>query len=334
MESKVQISSCPDSRCTADGWRRPLGGSAATTAAQLPPVVALGKFDALHKGHQALAIAAAHLGGHPWLISFSGMAAVLGWPRRLPLVAPCDRDRVLRRWAASCRGLVPRECAIPFTEVRTMSPEAFVALLAEELRVAGVVVGANYRFGYRAAGDAGLLQRLGPQYGMQVRVLDLVGSYCGSLSEGELGPGCFPPPEEGAGAGATVSSSRIREELAAGGMVQVEECLGRPYRLVASMAGASATQKLGGPALRLPSDTFLNQPPGPGHYQVAVGCCEASGCTLACPGDDGGAAPWQQGQLVIDESGLTLGGVAVGEEWREQGGLLVMDFLGNKEEMV
>ena len=49
-----------------------------------------------------------------------------------------------------------------------MSPEAFVQLLAEELRVAGVVVGANYRFGYRAAGDAALLQRLGPQYGMQV----------------------------------------------------------------------------------------------------------------------------------------------------------------------
>jgi hypothetical protein len=70
-----------------------------------------------HKGHQALAIAAAHLGGYPWLVSFSGMAEVLGWPRRLPLVAPCDRERVLRSWAASCRGQAPRECAIPFAEV-------------------------------------------------------------------------------------------------------------------------------------------------------------------------------------------------------------------------
>jgi phosphopantetheine adenylyltransferase len=62
-------------------------------------VLALGKFDALHKGHQALAAAALQLGGSPVLLSFSGMAAVLGWPQRKPLVAPCDRPRVLQLWA-------------------------------------------------------------------------------------------------------------------------------------------------------------------------------------------------------------------------------------------
>lgn len=150
------------------------------------------------------------------------MAEVLGWPARLPLVAPCDRPRVLRSWAAACGGQVPRECSIPLSEVRllpmqcsavlrfanpaaskhwhawagvlhacwaacppallsitccalmprpqvrSMSPEAFVELLAAELHVAGVVVGSNYRFGYRAAGTAELLQQLGPQHGMQV----------------------------------------------------------------------------------------------------------------------------------------------------------------------
>lgn len=63
------------------------------------PVLALGKFDALHKGHQALAAAALQLGGTPVLLSFSGMAAVLGWGPRKPLVAPCDRPRVLHLWA-------------------------------------------------------------------------------------------------------------------------------------------------------------------------------------------------------------------------------------------
>lgn len=63
------------------------------------PVLALGKFDALHKGHQALAAAALELGGTPVLLSFSGMAAVLGWAPRKPLVAPCDRPRVLNLWA-------------------------------------------------------------------------------------------------------------------------------------------------------------------------------------------------------------------------------------------
>jgi hypothetical protein len=62
-------------------------------------VLALGKFDALHKGHQALAAAALQLGGTPVLLSFSGMAAVLGWAPRKPLVAPCDRPRVLDLWA-------------------------------------------------------------------------------------------------------------------------------------------------------------------------------------------------------------------------------------------
>jgi hypothetical protein len=80
-------------------------------------VVALGKFDALHKGHRALAAAAAQLGGAPWLVSFSGIAEVLGWPARLPLVARCDRQRVLATWGLHCQGHVPRECAIPFAEV-------------------------------------------------------------------------------------------------------------------------------------------------------------------------------------------------------------------------
>lgn len=55
-----------------------------------------------------------------------------------------------------------------------MSPEAFVELLAKELQVAGVVVGSNYRFGYRAAGTTELLQQLGPQHRMRVQVLGLV----------------------------------------------------------------------------------------------------------------------------------------------------------------
>lgn len=79
--------------------------------------MALGKFDALHRGHRALAAAAAALGGAPWMVSFSGMAEVLGWPARLPLVAPCDRQRVLDSWAPHCRGRQPRECEIPFAEV-------------------------------------------------------------------------------------------------------------------------------------------------------------------------------------------------------------------------
>jgi FAD synthase len=65
-------------------------------------VVALGKFDAMHRGHRMLASQASRMGAQPVLLSFSGMAEVLGWPQRMPLVATCDRPRVLRSWAPFC----------------------------------------------------------------------------------------------------------------------------------------------------------------------------------------------------------------------------------------
>lgn len=56
-------------------------------------MVALGKFDAMHRGHALLASRAAQMGA-PHLMSFSGMAEVLGWESKLPVVAACDRPRV------------------------------------------------------------------------------------------------------------------------------------------------------------------------------------------------------------------------------------------------
>ncbi|KXZ54328.1 hypothetical protein GPECTOR_5g411 [Gonium pectorale] len=115
------------------------------------------------------------------------MAAVLGWPDRLPLTAPQDRWRVLAGWSAACQAhangsgsttavepLPPRLRTLPFSLIRGMSPEEFVALLARDLGAAGVVAGRNYRFGFKAAGDADALLRLGHKYGMRVRIVDLV----------------------------------------------------------------------------------------------------------------------------------------------------------------
>ena len=88
--------------------------------------------------HRMLAKRAAELGGQPWLVSFSGMADVLGWPKRPPLVAEEDRGDVLASWAEQCGGLVPCQRFIPFAEVRSLSPEDFVRVLAE-----GVMVSAS-----------------------------------------------------------------------------------------------------------------------------------------------------------------------------------------------
>ena len=101
----------------------------------------------MHQGHRLLAQQAASSGAYPFLLSFSGMAEVLGWPARLPLVAPSDRARVLALWSPFCQGRQPRQRFIPFQMVRSLSPERFVQALVEDLQVAGVVVGQNYRFG-------------------------------------------------------------------------------------------------------------------------------------------------------------------------------------------
>ena len=177
-----------------------------------------------------------------------------------------------------------------------MSPEAFVELLARELRVAGVVVGANYRFGYRAAGTAQLLQQLAPQHGLRVRVLGLVGG-------------------EGAGGERAVSSSHVRTCLAGGELADVAAALGRPYRLVVRPgAGASASSSSssgsssGGSSrssstLWLPAAALENQPPGPGAYEVTV---SLMGSSEAAAGGGAEAAPPCRARLVVDGDALTL----------------------------
>lgn len=110
-------------------------------------MVALGKFDAMHIGHRALAETAAAMGGQPWLISFSGMAEVLKWEPRLPIVPLCERWSVLESWAPYCGNSTPRMRYLPFKEIRSMSPEDFVEVLARKLCATGIVAGSNYRFG-------------------------------------------------------------------------------------------------------------------------------------------------------------------------------------------
>lgn len=86
---------------------------------------------------RSLAIEAALMGGTPWLISFSGMAEVLGWPSRAPIIADCQRAQVLESWTSYCGGITPHYRALPFAEVRSMQPKDFVSLLANDLEVSG-----------------------------------------------------------------------------------------------------------------------------------------------------------------------------------------------------
>lgn len=62
-------------------------------------------------------------------------------PNRAPIVAKCDRKRVLSSWVPYCCNMVPEEFQVEFSSVRHLSPRQFVEKLSKELRVRGVVAG-------------------------------------------------------------------------------------------------------------------------------------------------------------------------------------------------
>jgi len=99
---------------------------------------------------------------------------------------------------------------LPFTlEFSRLSPDEFVRIvLAERLHAAVVVVGEDFRFGFRAAGDVSLLAQLGEKYDFTVEGVPL-------LMTG----------------GATDSSTYIRQRLDAGDVAGAAAALGRPHRV-------------------------------------------------------------------------------------------------------
>eukprot|EP00850_Spirogloea_muscicola_P012869 SM000085S23219 [mRNA] locus=s85:142896:144610:- [translate_table: standard] len=231
--------------------------------------VALGKFDALHVGHRALAAQAAARGS-PVLLSFAGMAEVLGWEPRLPLVASCDRIRIMDLWAHHCGGQSPQEVSLEFRNVRSLSPRDFVRLLAEDLQVAGVVAGLNYRFGYKAAGDVSQLRGLCQEFGLTVDIVEPVMDKSREAESGYI--------SDGSDAG-QVSSTRVRRALHHGDVDHVAWLLGRRHRLFVSLAkvqelkgGATSSDILNNcgvcfdQTLTLGASSPLNQSPGAGSY--------------------------------------------------------------------
>jgi riboflavin kinase/FMN adenylyltransferase len=177
-------------------------------------VVTIGMFDGVHLGHQAVirrAVArAAELRLPAVLITFE--------PHPFAVLRPGSEPAVLTGPGAKAELVedlgVDALLVLPFTaELSRLEPAAFVdTVLVRRLHAAAVVVGENFRFGHRAAGDVRLLTELGRAAGFTVDAVAL-------------------QPVPGAAGPEPVSSSFVRDRVAAGDVAAAGRALGRPHRL-------------------------------------------------------------------------------------------------------
>ena len=185
--------------------------SSATFSAVLTrSVIAIGNFDGVHLGHRILIGSAAALAA-----DLNAPLGVLTFePHPRTFFAPNARPFRIASLDAKCGFLANTglDYAVvePFTaELAQCSPEDFVRLyLVGRLRVAHIVVGEDYRFGQRRAGDVALLGQLGSKYGFGVT----------AVAKAAFGDSC-------------VSSSRIRALIEAGEVEEAARLLGRPWQV-------------------------------------------------------------------------------------------------------
>jgi riboflavin kinase / FMN adenylyltransferase len=194
-------------------------------------VVSIGVYDGVHRGHRMIldrAVAEARAGdAASVVVTFDPHpAAVVGRP--VPLMLGTLHNRA--RWLAEVG--IDALLILPFTrELSERSPAEFVELvLADRLHAVHVVVGENFRFGHKQAGDVTLLAELGAQAGFTV---DAVGLVRGGAQE-------------------PFSSTFIRNRLAEGDVETAAEALGRPHRVEGPVVRGDARGKqLGYPTANL-----------------------------------------------------------------------------------
>jgi riboflavin kinase / FMN adenylyltransferase len=175
-----------------------------------PSVVTVGVFDGVHRGHQRIVARARAVASARQLpvvvVTFDPHPDEVIRPGSHPPLLVTVRRRVQLLGEQGCAAV----CVLPFTlDFSRLGPDDFVrTVLADRLHARWVVVGENFRFGHRAAGDVPLLAELGEKYEFGAEGVPLLTEH-----------------------GVTVSSSEIRDLLNAGDVASAARDLGRPHRV-------------------------------------------------------------------------------------------------------
>ncbi len=216
-------------------------------------VVAVGAFDGLHRGHQALlarvCARAQALDITPVVVSFEPLPRA--YFAREPLPRLSSLREKLQGFAAAG---VAHTLLLRFNAaLRAMSAEDFVRrVLVARLAAREVWVGADFRFGHQRAGDVALLERMGAELGFAA---------------------CTMPAVQVDGA--RVSASRVRALLAAGEFAQVLPLLGRAFVIEGRVAyGEQLGRTLGYPTANIRLAGRVS--PVQGIFAVRVGLGEGA----------------------------------------------------------
>jgi phosphoribosyl 1,2-cyclic phosphate phosphodiesterase len=200
-------------------------------------VLAIGNFDGIHLGHQAILRAtverAQTLNAVSTALTFDPSPRKVLRPETAPLRLSTNAQRMEWFNALGLEAVV----VLPFTlDLACLSPAEFVEqILVRDLCVRAILVGENFRFGHKQAGDVKLLSQLGAKYGFAVVIIHPV------FYRGEV-----------------VSSTIIRREVAEGDVSHAARLLGRPFALTGEVVSGTGTgRRFTFPTLNLAAEQEL-----------------------------------------------------------------------------
>src|SRR5213596_713084 len=215
------------------------------------PVLALGNFDGLHRGHAKIIDRvrrrAGERGGTPAAMTFDPHPPRVVRPDKAPPLLMTTEQRIEALGRAGMRGIA----VVRFTlELSQWDPETFVrTVLVEWLHVVEVWVGANFLFGHERAGTFTVLRSLGARYGFRAEKIDPV-RYKDFV----------------------VSSTRVRRLVSEGRVDEAGALLGHQYYLDGTViAGDRRGRTLGFPTANLCTENELVPPHGVYATTTTVG---------------------------------------------------------------
>lgn len=205
-------------------------------ASRAPCALAIGNFDGVHLGHQVLLshlrAAATRLNVEAAVMTFEPhprafFAQLSGDISKAPSRIANLRDNMLSLQEAGIDRVIVEHFNAHFA---ALSPQDFIEkILVQGLHVKWLMVGEDFRYGAKRAGDIDMLIAAGKRFGFEVETLPAV------QHKGER-----------------ISSSAVRAALAAGNFVESEHLLGRPYRISGHVVhGQKLGRTIGFPTLNL-----------------------------------------------------------------------------------